>query len=207
MSSERVSSGRNGRIVTGASVCPMKMLAATFSDSAPLAPMMRHQPGGDADDELHDADVIQNREQRADEDDDRQHLKSEDEPDAGTLLAQRSEDEFRADEGVAEHLVGRVSNRLKSTAAVLDPQNEDREGKLQAQAPGHRLDADGAPVAREHKRQAQHAQKAKNSGESSHSVSLPGFGDDAMDQRSTMLRSRRRDGEFLQQQGLGLLCQ
>ena len=41
MSSERVRSGRNGRMVTGASVCPMKMLAATFSDSAPLAPMMR----------------------------------------------------------------------------------------------------------------------------------------------------------------------
>ncbi len=30
-----------GRIVSGASVCPMKMLAATFSDSAPLAPMTR----------------------------------------------------------------------------------------------------------------------------------------------------------------------
>ena len=28
-------------MVTGASVCPMKMLAATLSDSAPLAPMTR----------------------------------------------------------------------------------------------------------------------------------------------------------------------
>ena len=28
-------------MVSGASVCPMKMLAATFNDSAPLAPMMR----------------------------------------------------------------------------------------------------------------------------------------------------------------------
>ena len=33
--------GRYGRIVSGASVWPMKMLAATFSDSAPLAPMTR----------------------------------------------------------------------------------------------------------------------------------------------------------------------
>ena len=33
--------GRNGRIVSGASVWPMKMLAATFSDSAPLARMKR----------------------------------------------------------------------------------------------------------------------------------------------------------------------
>ena len=41
ISSERVRSGRKGRMVSGASVCPMKMLAATFSDSAPLAPMKR----------------------------------------------------------------------------------------------------------------------------------------------------------------------
>ena len=37
ISSDCVISGRNGRMVNGASVCPMKMLAATFSDSAPLA--------------------------------------------------------------------------------------------------------------------------------------------------------------------------
>ncbi len=41
INSERVKSGRNGRIVRGASVCPMKMLAATFRDSAPLAPITR----------------------------------------------------------------------------------------------------------------------------------------------------------------------
>ncbi len=29
----------NGRMVSGASVWPMKMLAATLSDSAPLAPI------------------------------------------------------------------------------------------------------------------------------------------------------------------------
>ena len=40
ISSELVSFGRNGRMVRGASVWPMKMLAATFSDSAPLAPIM-----------------------------------------------------------------------------------------------------------------------------------------------------------------------
>jgi hypothetical protein len=41
ISSDSVMRGRNGRIVSGASVCPMKMLAATFSDSAPLARMNR----------------------------------------------------------------------------------------------------------------------------------------------------------------------
>ncbi len=37
--SDSVRPAMNGRIVSGASVCPMKMLAATFSDSAPLAPI------------------------------------------------------------------------------------------------------------------------------------------------------------------------
>ena len=41
ISSERVRSARKGGWSCGASVCPMKMLAATFSDSAPLAPMKR----------------------------------------------------------------------------------------------------------------------------------------------------------------------
>ena len=39
MSSELVSLGRYGRIVNGASVCPRKSEAATFSDSAPLVPI------------------------------------------------------------------------------------------------------------------------------------------------------------------------
>ena len=41
ISSERVIRGRNGRIVSGASVCPMKIEAATLRLSAPLAPITR----------------------------------------------------------------------------------------------------------------------------------------------------------------------
>ena len=41
MSSERVAPARKGRMVSGASVWPMKMLAATLVDSAPLVPMVR----------------------------------------------------------------------------------------------------------------------------------------------------------------------
>ncbi len=39
ISSERVIRGKNGRMVSGASVCPMKIDAATFRLSAPLAPI------------------------------------------------------------------------------------------------------------------------------------------------------------------------
>ena len=41
MSSERVAPARKGRMVSGASVWPMKMLAATLVDSAPEVPMVR----------------------------------------------------------------------------------------------------------------------------------------------------------------------
>jgi hypothetical protein len=41
ISSDRVMFWRKGRMVSGASVCPMKMEAATFRLSAPLAPMTR----------------------------------------------------------------------------------------------------------------------------------------------------------------------
>ena len=41
INSDLVSLFKKGRMVSGASVWPMKMLAATLSDSAPLAPMMR----------------------------------------------------------------------------------------------------------------------------------------------------------------------
>ena len=40
ISSDCVRRGRKGRIVSGASVWPMTMEAATLSDSAPLAPMV-----------------------------------------------------------------------------------------------------------------------------------------------------------------------
>ncbi len=40
INSDLVSLGRKGRMVSGASVWPMNMLAATLRDSAPLAPMM-----------------------------------------------------------------------------------------------------------------------------------------------------------------------
>ena len=57
----------------------MKMLAATFSDSAPLAPITRFiTTANSADDELHHAEVVEDREQRGDEDDRRQHLERED---------------------------------------------------------------------------------------------------------------------------------
>ena len=65
ISSDRVAPARNGRIVSGASVCPIKMLAATLVDSAPRGshrPL--HHPRHHLDDLLHQPDVVQNGEER-----------------------------------------------------------------------------------------------------------------------------------------------
>ena len=72
----------NGLMVNGASVCPMKTDAATLRLSAPLAPInLRHDPRKRAHDEGHHAQVVQDGEERRDEDDGRQHLEREDEAD------------------------------------------------------------------------------------------------------------------------------
>ena len=66
-------------MVSGASVWPMKMLAATFMLSAPEMRMVLSMiQAMHADDDLHEADVIKHGEKRGDEDDGRQHLKGED---------------------------------------------------------------------------------------------------------------------------------
>ena len=79
-------------MVSGASVWPMKMLAATLSDSAPLAPMIFCIADGEAlHDPLHDAEVIEDREKRGDEDDDGQNLESEN----GAELSRSTVPEYR----------------------------------------------------------------------------------------------------------------
>ena len=120
ISSDSVIRGRKGRMVSGASVCPMKMLAATLSDSAPLARITRCiTTAKSADDDLHDPEVIEDGEERGDEDDRRQHLEREDHAvlrpvgpeDLGHdlrphhLAAERPEDEAGPDEREVEQVV------------------------------------------------------------------------------------------------------
>ena len=89
------------------------MLAATLVDSAPLVPItlcitQRHG----AHEDLHDAQVVENREQRSDEDDDGQHLEREDHAELIVGRAQFvAEDEFAAFDRIAEHVIDDVAQR------------------------------------------------------------------------------------------------
>ena len=90
-SSDCVRPGRNGRIVKGASVWPMKMLAATSVDSAPLAPMTRCITLAIAShDDLHHAEVVEDREEGGDENDDRKDLEGEHHAEGTALGAELS---------------------------------------------------------------------------------------------------------------------
>ena len=141
----------------------MKMLAATFSDSAPLAPMTRFiTDGKHAHYELHDAEVIENREQRGDENDGRQDLKGEDDAVLSARLAhnarhdvapygaiaERAENQRRADRRKLQQLANSVAEDLKSRLAGAGLEHDDRKQELQAEPPGHRSQADGPTIGR-----------------------------------------------------------
>ena len=48
------------------------------------------------------------------------------------LLAELAEDKFRADEGIAENVVGSVADGLEHASSVVDPQHKDGKHDLQA---------------------------------------------------------------------------
>ena len=123
-------------MVSGASVCPMKMLAATFMDSAPLVPITfcittaiaAHQ-------HLHDAQVIQDAEKRRNEDDDGQHLESEDGAEHVAGRAQLvAEDEFTAFGGVIQQMVDSAAQPPEGDFHRCF-QHQKGKAELESQAP------------------------------------------------------------------------
>ncbi len=140
------------------------MLAATLSDSAPDA--LHHPPHHDREQphhDLHDAEVVQDGEQRRDEDDRRQHLKREDHPVAGPFLAEnlrhdprphdfvaeRPEHEAGADERKIEQPIDRGPERLEHALPDRGFQHQQRKDDLQGQPPGDRPQVDRPPVGRQ----------------------------------------------------------
>ena len=144
ISSERVIRGRNGRIVSGASVCPMKIEAATFRLSAPLAPMTRLITTREgAHDHLHDPEVVHDREQSGDEDDGGQDLEGEDHAEARVRLAQLAEYELRSGVGVSAGWRSRHSPSQRNSSCPAGTRSTKiANGHLEPEPPGHHAPAD-----------------------------------------------------------------
>ncbi len=167
MSSERVAPARKGRMVSGASVWPMKMLAATLVDSAPRgAHGALHDPGDDPDDLLHETDVVEDGEEGGDEDDGGKDGEGEDgERVAGG--AEAAEDQRGAVGGVAEEAGddgGDAACRMRLAEGPLD--DEEGEDDLEAEAPGYGAPADGAAVGGEGVGEREEDDESEKSGES-----------------------------------------
>ena len=97
ISSLRVALARNGRMVSGASVWPMKMRGGhVHAFRAGDAHGLEHDPGHGADDDLHHADVVEHGEEGGDEDDGGQHLEGEDGAGLGADCRRRRSWEGRA---------------------------------------------------------------------------------------------------------------
>ncbi len=91
----------------------------------------RHDPGGNLNDELHDAEVIEHSEKRADENDGRQYLKGKIEAEMGTLLPEIAENKLRADIRVAKQTADGVAGFLKNPPPGVDSQHTYGKGELQ----------------------------------------------------------------------------
>ena len=99
-----------------------------------------HDPGDDLDDLLHDAEVIEHREKRGDEDDGGQDGEGE----GGERVAggaETAEDHGGAVDGVGEEAGDGVGTDFEDFLAVAPLDDEDGEEELEAETPG-----DGAPL-------------------------------------------------------------
>ena len=95
----------------------------------------RHHPGEDADNDLHDSEVVEDREKCADENDGWQYLKGEIETEMRILFPQVAENKLRTHIRVAQQTTDSVASLLENPPPGVDPQHKHGKHKLQTQSP------------------------------------------------------------------------
>ena len=105
-----------------------------------------HHARGGFHDQLHDAEVVEHREKRRDENDRRKRLEREIKTSGGIFLPEIAEDEGRSVVGEIQEPVGAGAQLLEDQLAIFPAHHQESEGNLQAEPPGDRLVADGAAV-------------------------------------------------------------
>jgi hypothetical protein len=124
-----------------------------------------HDEGHDADDLLHEADVIKDGEERGDEDDGGEDGEGEDGEGIGGD-AEVAEDERRAVGGVAEQ-AGDDSGDIGEDGLTVAPFNDSEcEDDLETETPDDGLPANGAAVGGEGVGETDEGKKAEQTGES-----------------------------------------
>src|SRR5271169_540448 len=105
-----------------------------------------HEPCSDADDKLHDTDVVEHSEKSGDKNDGWKDLKGEDESEAGIGLAEFAEDKGRTNVRKIEEMLGAIAQSLKNNPAGGHLQDEDAKNDLQAEAPENGFELDGFAI-------------------------------------------------------------
>ena len=170
MSSLRVAPARKGRMVSGASVWPMKMLAATLVLSAPLVPIVRcmiqattlmiccmrpmwYMMAKKAETKMMVGSTAKAR------------------VESGVAgCADAAEDEGGAVGGVAEESGDDSGDGAEDGLAVVPLDDEEGEDDLEAETPGDGAPLDGAAVGGESVGEAEKGDESEKSGESCQGV-------------------------------------
>ena len=116
-----------------------------------------HDPGEGEHDALEDAEVIEEGGEGAEEDDGGEDLKGEDEAEGVDVGDDAAEEEFGAFFGESEDGDEEVGGVLEEVADLVDLENEEAEGKLEADASDDEAPVDGLAVYAE-----EHDQSEKN---------------------------------------------
>jgi hypothetical protein len=90
--------------------------------------------------------VIQKGKNSSDEDDGGKHLKGEDEAEGRFRFAEVAEYKLGAEERETQQFIRSPSRELEDGAADRESQDEESEGKLKAEAPQDRFQADGFAI-------------------------------------------------------------
>src|SRR5258708_24143770 len=132
-----------------------------------------HNPGSDADDQLHHPKVIKDREERSNEYDGWQDLEGKDEAQGRISLTKLTENKSGADVGNAQEFRRVLAGLLEEPAPGVRAQHKEAKHQLKSETPGDGLELDRAAVGGEQPRQAQNHGHAQYSGETSHEYPSP----------------------------------
>ena len=107
---------------------------------------LQHDPGQPTNDDLHEADVVHDREECRDEDDCWQDLKREDGAERGIRCAELPEEYGCACCRGAQHFCDNSARPVHGALSEVEAKDEEGEDELKAQPPGNSSPIDATPV-------------------------------------------------------------
>src|SRR5258708_10255354 len=132
-----------------------------------------HNPGSNADDQLHHPKVIKDREERSNEYDGWQDLESKDEAQGRIGLTKLTENKSGADVGKAQEFRRVLAGLLEEPASGVRAQHKEAKDQLKSETPGDGLELDRAAGGCEQPRPPPNKRHTEYVGGNSHEYPRP----------------------------------